>query len=219
MAYDGGVFGHIGSIRWKSIGNRHTKVVGAGLGESRKCIFMQCSCSLPCMPSSCQETSDTQGKVGTDSLSSAPSSLLDVARLLLLFSLRSQGRTKAKLSVSSCLSHSCLSGAFSPSSVSRSLRKVFLLPSDDRLRSLCHLLQTIPGTCIAVQNASHVTSRVATPPHSSTGPELAPWPDLFVDLVAFAADKKEEEEEESSLEMPSIRARHRTWRVRSSMDT
>lgn len=44
--------------------------------------------------------------------------------------------------------------------------------SDDRMHSnapdpCCHSLQTIPGTCIAVQNASHVTLRVATPPHSA----------------------------------------------------
>ncbi|TFA99021.1 hypothetical protein CCMA1212_009239 [Trichoderma ghanense] len=36
MAYDGGVCGHIGSIRWQSIGNRHTKVVGAGFGREQK---------------------------------------------------------------------------------------------------------------------------------------------------------------------------------------
>lgn len=55
--------------------------------------------------------------------------------------------------------------------------------SDDRTLNFnpcCHSLQTIPGTCIAVQNAAHVTLRVATPPHSSTGPKLAASPDLPV---------------------------------------
>lgn len=45
--------------------------------------------------------------------------------------------------------------------------------SDDRMHSNAlnpcrHSLQTIPGTCIAVQNASHVTLRVATPPQPTS---------------------------------------------------
>lgn len=86
MAYDGGVFSHIGSIHWKSIGNRHTKVVGAGLGE----IPSSCSCSFPCIPSSRQETSDT------DSLSFALPSFFDFSRLLPLLSPLSREGRKQK---------------------------------------------------------------------------------------------------------------------------
>lgn len=187
---------------------------------------MQLLFPMPCMPPRASEGMRMAiASVFAPGFALAPPSFSRPVSLIARSLASCKGRMEAKVSVSFCdfrfaflvfsfffspIRRHLVSRAVLPLARSRGLGdgepSFFLDGSDDRtldFNPCCHSLQTIPGTCIAVQNAAHVTLRMATPPHPLTGPRLATSPDLPVAPGGVCCRKKNA----TCLWKPRIRAR------------